>query len=295
MDYSKMLEDHKKNGADATLSVFEVPLDEASRFGLVIQDENKKIVGFEEKPKNPQSTLASMGVYIFTWEILREYLIRDDADSSSSKDFGKNIIPNMLEDGLALYAYAFQGYWKDVGTIQSYWESNMDLIERVPDFNLFDHNWKIYTTNPIMPAHYIGMTGVVKKSIIAEGCKIHGTVRNSIIFPGVTVEEGALIEDSIVMSNSVIGRNATITKAILAEKVMVGENVQVGIGESVVNMVQPDIYNTDITVVAEGAVIPNNAKLGKNVVIHKKVNESDYISLEINSGETVFKGGAAHE
>ncbi len=196
MDYSKMLDSHKeKGGADATISVFEVPpLEEAFRFGIMNTDENKKIYEFEEKPENPKSNLASMGgVYIFTWSVLREYLINDAADKESKNDFGMNIIPKMLDDGKSMYAYEFVGYWKDVGTIQSYWESNMDLIERVPDFNLFDHDWRIYTTNPVMPAHYIGKEGQAKKSIVAEGCMVYGTVKNSIIFPGVVIEEGGAV------------------------------------------------------------------------------------------------------
>ncbi|PKM67940.1 MAG: glucose-1-phosphate adenylyltransferase [Firmicutes bacterium HGW-Firmicutes-2] len=295
MDYAKMLAAHKKNEADATISVFEVPIEEASRFGLMHTDENNRILEFEEKPAKPKSNLASMGVYIFTWEILREYLIRDDHNEASEKDFGKNIIPMMLDENKRMFAYAFEGYWKDVGTIQSYWESNMDLIERVPDFNLFDHNWKIYTTNPVMPAHYIGPNGSVKKSIVAEGCMVYGTVRNSIIFPGVIIEEGAYIEDSIIMSNSVIGKNSKIYKSILAEKVVVGEGVEIGVGEMVVNTIKPDIYNTGINVIAESAYIPDHAILGKNVVIHKCVDASDYATLNIASGGTVFKGGTRHE
>ena len=295
MDYSKMLADHKKNEADATISVFEVPLEEASRFGIMNTDDNNKIYEFEEKPANPKSNLASMGVYIFTWSVLREYLIRDDANKDSDNDFGKNIIPMMLDENKAMYAYEFEGYWKDVGTIQSYWESNMDLIERVPDFNLFDHQWKIYTTNPVMPAHYIGHTGSAKKSIVAEGCMVYGTVRNSILFPGVTVEEGAYVEDSIIMSNTLIKKNSKIYKSILAESVTIEEDVEVGIGEAVVNLEKPQIYNSGITVIAEGALVPAGARLGKNVVVHKSVTAQDYTQLEVGSGETIFKGGVDHE
>lgn len=295
MDYSKMLDDHKKNGADATISVFEVPMDEAFRFGIMNTDENNKIFEFEEKPENPKNNLASMGVYIFTWSVLREYLISDAADEASENDFGKNIIPKMLDDGKSMYAYEFSGYWKDVGTIQSYWESNMDLIERIPDFNLFDHDWRIFTTNPVMPAHYIGPNGVAKKSIVAEGCMVYGTVRNSIIFPGVVIEEGAVVEDSIVMSNSVIGSGSHVMKSILAEDVKIGEGAKVGTGENVVNEVKPKIYNTGITVIAEGAEVPAGADLGKNVCIHKCVKAEDYKTLTVPSGATVFDGGADNE
>lgn len=295
MDYAKMLEAHKKNKADATISVFEVPLEEASRFGIMNTDENNEIYEFEEKPKEPKSNLASMGVYIFTWEVLREYLISDNEDANSNNDFGQNIIPKMLNDGKQMYAYAFSGYWKDVGTIQAYWESNMDLIERVPEFNLFERNWKIFTTNPVKPAHYIGPTGSVKKSIIAEGCKVYGTVKNSVVFPGVTIAEGAVIEDSIIMSNSVIKENAHIKKSILSEKVKVGANVKIGFGELVVNEDKPAIYYSGISVIGEAAEIPENAELGQNVVVSNNIKEEDFKSIIIASGKSVCKGGAFNE
>lgn len=295
MDYAKMLNNHKENKADVTISVFEVPLEEASRFGVINTNDDLSVYEFEEKPANPKSNLASMGVYIFTWQVLREYLIRDAANKDSSNDFGKNILPMMLDEGKAMFAYEFEGYWKDVGTIQSYWESNMDLIERVPDFNLFDHNWKIYTTNPVMPAHYIGVNGSANKSIVAEGCKVNGTVKNSILFPGVVVEEGAYVEGSIIMSKSTIGKNSKVIKSILAESVQVEDGVEIGIGEEVVNVEKPDIYNSGITVIAENAMVPEGTTLGKNVVIHKSVTAEDYSSKVIASGETVFKGGVDND
>lgn len=295
MDYAKMLAEHKKNKADATISVLEVPMEEASRFGIMNTNADNSIYEFDEKPAVPKSNLASMGVYIFTWSVLRDYLIRDAAIPESSNDFGKNILPMMLEEGKRMFAYRFDGYWKDVGTIQSYWESNMDLIKRVPEFNLFDHNWKIYTTNPVMPAHYIGENGSVKRSVVAEGCKVYGTVRNAVLFPGVIVEEGAHVEGSIIMAKSVIGKNSRVEKAIFAESVTVGDDVQIGLGEDTVNEAMPNIYNSGITVIAEGAHVPTGAKLGKNVVIHKDVTGDDYKSLDVASGQTVFKGGADNE
>lgn len=295
MDYAKMLDAHKKNGADATISVFEVPLDEASRFGIMNTDENSKIYEFEEKPSAPKSNLASMGVYIFNWDMLRDYLIRDDLDPESNNDFGKNIIPTMLAEGRAMYAYAFSGYWKDVGTIQAYWESNMDLIERVPDFNLFERDWKIYTTNPVKPTHYVGPTGSIKKSIVAEGCMVYGTIRNSIIFPGVYIAEGAVIEDSIIMSNTRIGTNAHILKSILSENVVVGNDVKIGFGEFVVNEDKPGIYNCGISVIGEAARIPNQTEIGKNVMVERAVTEQDFNALLIPSGKSIYKGGTQHE
>jgi len=295
MDYAKMLADHKETKADATISVLEVPMEEASRFGILNTRDDNSIYEFDEKPEVPKNNLASMGVYIFTWSVLREYLIRDAAIPESANDFGNNILPMMLEEGKKMFAYRFDGYWKDVGTIQSYWESNMDLIKRVPDFDLFDHNWKIYTTNPVMPAHYIGKEGSAKRSVVAEGCKVYGTVSNSILFPGVVIEEGAFVEGSIIMANSVVGKNSRVEKAIFAEDVTIGDNVEIGIGEETVNEDMPHIYNSGITVIAEGALVPEGAKLGKNVVIHKCVTTEDYKSLELASGKTVFKGGADHE
>jgi len=291
MDYSKMLDDHKKNNADATISVFEVPIEEASRFGIMNTKEDGEVYEFEEKPKKPKSNLASMGVYIFTWEVLRQYLIADNNDENSDYDFGKNIIPTMLADKKRLFAYNFEGYWKDVGTIQAYWESNMDLIERVPEFDLFDHSWKIFTVNPVMPANYIGPTGCSKRSVVAEGCMVYGTVKNSVIFPGVYIDEGAVVEDSIVMSGSHIGADAKVYKSILCEKVTIGNKVQIGIGENKINEEKPNLYNSGITVIGENATVPDNAVLGKNVVIDRNVTKDDYMHINIESGKTVAKRG----
>lgn len=291
MDYSLMLDFHKKNNAEATISVINVPIEEASRYGIMNTYENGKIYEFEEKPKNPKSTLASMGVYIFTWEVLRDYLIKDDANPQSDHDFGKNIIPTMLKDGRSMWAYRFEGYWRDVGTIQAFWESNMDLTKRVPEFNLFDPAWKIYTPNPVKPAHYIGPRGSIKTSIVAEGCMIYGKVRNSVIFPGVLIEEDALVEDSIIMSNSRVGRGSYIKKSIIGENVEMGKNVKIGIGEDIANEYKPSIYNSGITVVGERASIPDSAGIGKNVMIDINVTHDDFCSLHVSSGKSVLKGG----
>lgn len=295
MDYAKMLEAHKKNNADATISVFEVPYNEASRFGIMNTDEKGMIYEFEEKPKVPKNNLASMGVYIFTWEVLRDYLTRDYKNPESDYDFGKNIIPMMLNDGKLMYAYEFNGYWKDVGTIQAYWESNMDLIARVPEFNLFEKDWKIYTNNPAMPAHYIGPSGSVKRSIIAEGCTVYGTVRNSVIFPGVSIEEGATVEDSIIMSNSKIGRNSHIHKSILSENVIVGDNVKIGFGDNIPNEDKPAIYYSGISVIGEASIVPDNVLIGQNVMIEREVAQTDFIDKNVSSGKSVYKGGIHHE
>lgn len=293
MNYSDMLDFHKANNADATISVINVPYEEASRYGIMNCHENGSIYEFEEKPKKPKSTLASMGVYIFNWKVLREYLIKDNANPNSDNDFGKNIIPTMLNDGKGMWAYQFSGYWKDVGTVQAFWESNMDLVSRIPAFNLYDPEWRIYTPNPVKPAHYIGSNAKVKKSMIAEGCSVHGTVINSILFPGAVVEEGTLIEDSIIMSNSVVKKNSSVKKCILSEGVTVGENSLLGEGLDVQNEYRPDIYNSGITVVGQDAEIPAGAIIGKNVMIDIGIVGEDFPSLIVESGKSVFKGGVA--
>lgn len=291
MNYAQMLEFHKEKNAEATISVINVPIEQASMFGIMNTHEDGRIYEFEEKPKHPKSTLASMGIYIFHWDTLRKYLIKDSENPASENDFGKDIIPMMLAEDRRMWAYRFDGYWRDVGTVQAYWKSNMDLVRRVPEFNLFDPEWRIYTPNPVKPAHYIGPSGCVKTSVIAEGCMIYGTVRNSVIFPGVFVEEGARIEDSIVMSNSMIHTGATVTKCILCEEVVIGRNALLGEGEDIANVLRPDIYNSEITVVGERAVIPENAVIGKNVMIDIGVSPEDFDSRQVPSGMNVFKGG----
>ena len=291
MNYSKMLDFHKENNADATISVINVPYEEADRYGIMNCHENGKIYEFEEKPKNPKSTLASMGVYIFNWETLRKYLIKDNETPGSDNDFGKNIIPAMLGDGKSMWAYQFTGYWRDVGTVQAFWESNMDLVSRVPEFNLFDPEWKIYTPNPVKPAHFIGPAARVKKSIVAEGCQVQGTVINSVLFPGTVGEEGAVVQDSIVMSNSVIRKNSSVDRCIISEFVTVGENSRLGEGDDIQNEYRPGIYNSGITVVGEEASIPDNAVIGKNVMIDSEAGAEDFPSLVVESGKSIFKGG----
>ena len=228
MDYNAMLNDHIRNDADATIAVRPVPWEEASRFGIMNTDEDNRIVEFEEKPKNPKSNKASMGVYIFTWDKLRKYLIEDEADKKSSNDFGKNIIPNMLNDQQRMFAHNFEGYWKDVGTIESLWEANMDLLSSPPPINLHDKSWRIYARNPGLPPHYVAKGASVTDSLVSEGTEIYGTVKHSIIFAGVTVEEGANVQDSVVMPGSVIKRGAVVRRSILAEGAVVGAGAFVG-------------------------------------------------------------------
>lgn len=291
MNYSEMLAFHKKSGAEATISVIDVPFDEASRYGIMNAFEDGRIYEFEEKPQKPKSTLASMGVYIFTWTVLRDYLIREDDNRNSEHDFGRNIIPMMLSEGRSMWAYKFKGYWKDVGTIQAFWESNMDLIKRVPDFNLYDPLWKIYTPNPVKPAHYLGPECNVKTSIIAEGCMIYGEVRNSVLFPGVVVEKGATVVNSIIMSNSKIGGNCHIDRTILGENVHVGDNARIGDGDYTVNVDKPGIYNSGITVIGERAQIPAGITIGRNVMIDIGAAEEDICCGQVASGSSIYRGG----
>ncbi len=291
MDYSLMLDFHIKHHAEATISVIDVPYEEASRYGIMNTSEDGRIHEFEEKPSKPKSTLASMGVYIFTWRVLKEYLIRDENMQDSNHDFGKDIIPNMLEEGRSLWAYKFVGYWKDVGTIQAFWESHMDLIKRVPEFNLYDKAWKIYTPNPVKPPHYVGPSGSIKTSVVAEGCLIYGMVRNSIIFPGVIVKEGTLVENSIIMSNAQINEDCRIDHCIIGDNADVGRDVNIGLGENIPNEHKPGIYSSGITVVGERAEIPDGTRIGKNVMIDINVLHEDFCGSDIPSGSSVYKGG----
>ncbi len=228
MDYSKMLDFHKETNADATIAVLEVPWEEASRFGIMTADENHVITEFAEKPKEPKSNLASMGVYIFTWKVLKKYLIANEQDEGATKDFGKNIIPSMLEDKCKMVAYPFSQYWKDVGTIDSLWEANMDCLDPNVPLNLYDDSWKVFSRNPVMPPHYAGPTSKIENSMIAEGCNIYGTIDFSVLFSGVTVEEGAVVRDSIIMPNTHIKKGAVIEYSIVGEDCVIGEGVHIG-------------------------------------------------------------------
>ncbi len=228
MDYNAMLEAHIKKGADCTIAVLNVTLEEASRFGIMNTDADMKILEFEEKPKHPKSTNASMGIYIFNKNLLQKYLCDDEADPNSSNDFGKNIIPKMLEDGCSMYAYPFSGYWKDVGTISSLWEANMDLLGEKPNFDLSDRSWRIFSRNTALPPQRVGDKAKISNSLITEGCDIEGIVENSILFGGVKVEKGAYIKDSIIMSGVTIGEDTTVNYSIIDEDCTVGKNCVIG-------------------------------------------------------------------
>ena len=244
MDYNAMLKFHIENQADCTIAVREVPWEEASRFGIMNTDETNAISEFEEKPAHPKSNKASMGVYIFTWEKLRKYLTEDAANPKSSNDFGKNIIPTMLSEGQRMYAYDFAGYWKDVGTIESLWEANMDLLENPLPIDLHDKKWRIYARNPGLAPHFIAEGCIVKNSLITEGCEVFGRVEHSVLFAGVTIREGAVIEDAVIMPGATIERGAIVRRAIVAEGAVIGAGSQ--IGEETGN----------IAVVGQDAVLP---------------------------------------
>jgi glucose-1-phosphate adenylyltransferase len=224
MDYSEMLDYHIEKDADVSISVIEVPWEEASRFGIMNTNEDLEIMEFEEKPKSPKSNLASMGIYIFNWSVLKVFLEMDDKNPASTNDFGKDIIPLLMEENKRVVAYPFKGYWKDVGTVGSLWEANMDLLKDETDFDLYDRKWRIYSVNPNQPPQYIAPTAQVEESLINEGCIVEGTVKHSVLFQGVTVEEGSMIQDSVIMPNARIGKHAVIERAIVAEGMVVEDH-----------------------------------------------------------------------
>lgn len=263
MNYRWMLDHHMKKDADCTIAVIEVPMEEANRFGVMRTNENLRITDFEEKPIKPKSNLASMGVYIFDWPTLKEYLIREEEDPHSSKDFGKNIIPTMLADGKRLFAYKYLGYWKDVGTIESLWQANMDLLKENISLELYDPRWKIYARNGNLPPQYIGRHATMKDSHVSEGCSIEGTVENSIIFPKVTIKKGAVVKNSVVMSSTTIDENAHVNYSIIAEGVTVGDGAVIGENTNGTDAVLISVVADRVTVgsgsrVESGSVVDSN-------------------------------------
>ena len=289
MDYEVMLDFHKANNAEVTIAVMPVPMEEASRFGIMIADENHRITEFEEKPEHPRSNLASMGIYIFNWKTLKEALIA--MADQPALDFGKHVIPYCHEKGAPLYAYEFTGYWKDVGTLSSYWEANMELIDIVLEFNLYEEYWKIYTKSEIQPPDYIAADSVVERSIIGEGSEVYGEVYNSVIGCGVTIGKGTVIRDSIIMNQTQIGEGCEINKAIIAENVVVGNQVKLGVGEEAENDTAPHIYNHGLVTIGEKSVIPDGISVGKNSVISGVTAAADYEDSQLASGKTLIKAG----
>jgi len=289
MDYEQMLEFHKGNKADITMATIPVPMEEAHRFGILITDAEKRIVDFEEKPKNPRSNLASMGIYIFTWKVLKEALIT--LSEQPGCDFGKHIIPYCHQRGDRVFAYEFNGYWKDVGTLTSYWESNMELIDLIPEFNLYEEFWKIYTKAEVIPPQYIAPDAIVERAIIGEGAEVHGEVYNSIIGPGVLIRKGTVVRDSIIMKGVEIGHDTKVNKAIVAENTVIGWECEIGVGEEKPNVWKPDIYTDGMVTIAENSVIPNYVRIGKNTAISGGTTVDDYPSGRLESGENIIKVG----
>ncbi len=275
MDYEKMLKFHKEKEADCTIAVLQVPMEEASRFGIMNAREDGRVYEFEEKPAHPKSNLASMGIYIFTWKKLKEYLERDAKTPGSANDFGKNIIPGMLAENERMYAYAFDGYWKDVGTIDSLWEANMDLLDPKVPLSLYDPDWKIYARNPALPPHYIAPGAHVQNSMVTEGCVIEGTVDFSVVFAGVTIEEGAVVRDSIIMPGSVVRKGAVVDYTIVAEQTIIGENAVVGARPESME----DVSSWGVTVIGSGVTI------GPDVHIAPKA----MVETDIAAGEVLVK------
>ena len=275
MDYSKLLAYHKKKNADCTIAMLEVPWEEASRFGLMFVDDDGRITDFEEKPKNPKSNKASMGVYMFTWEKLRRYLLDDEANPDSGNDFGKDLIPAMHSAGERLFAYPFSGYWKDVGTIDSLWEANLDLLNPKVDLDLSDTSWKIYSRSPAAPPHYIASSANVRNSMIAEGCEIRGEIDFSVLFSNVTVEEGAVVRDSIIMPGTVVKRGASVQYSIIAENAVIEEGAVVGERPEKTK----NLDDWGVTVIGSGITVGRGAVIAPKSMIDSDVSPS-YASVK---------------
>ena len=289
MDYKIMLDYHKANNADITIAAMPVPIEEAKRFGIVVTDDDNRITEFEEKPENPKSNLASMGIYIFSWKVLQNALIA--LKDQNECDFGKHVIPYCFENNKRLFAYEYNGYWKDVGTLNSYWEANMELIDIIPVFNLYEEFWKIYTRTDAIPPQYISSDAFIEKSIIGDGSEIYGKVYNSVIGSGVVIEEGAVVRDSIIMQDTVIGKNTSVEKAIIAEEVVIGDNVEIGVGEEAENVLKPKIYNSGLVTIGECTVIPDGVKIGKNTAVSGETKPEDYPNGELVGGGVIIKAG----
>lgn len=289
MDYEVMLDFHKENNADVTIAVMPVPMEEASRFGIVVADENHKICEFQEKPAEPKSNLASMGIYIFNWKVLREALIVNE--NVENCDFGMHIIPYCFDKGERIFAYEYNGYWKDVGTLGSYWEANMELIDLIPEFNLYEEYWKIYTKSEVLAPQYISAESKVEKSILGEGTEVYGDVYGSVVGSNVTIGKGSVIRDSIIMEGVTIGENVVIDKAIIAEETVIGDGAVLGVGEEKPNKLKESVYAFGLVTIGEKSVIPPNVKIGKNTAISGVTEPEDYPEGLLDSGEYIIKAG----
>ncbi|MDO4478130.1 MAG: glucose-1-phosphate adenylyltransferase [Lachnospiraceae bacterium] len=287
MDYQIMLDYHKANKADVTIAVMPVPIEEASRFGVMVTDETGRINEFQEKPPQPKSNLASMGIYIFSWKALKEAFY--DLREQGNLDFGMHVLPHMLAGDKRMFAYEFNGYWKDVGTLQSYWESNMELVDVIPEFNLYEEYWKVFTKGEYIPPDYIAPEASVCQVIIGEGAEIYGKVEHSVLGPGVVIEKGAVVKDSIVMQDTVVKAGAVLDKAIVAQNVVIGENAVVGCGEFAPSTFNKKVYNADLVTIGENSVIPAGVRIGRNTAILGETTADEYPGGELPSGGAIVK------
>jgi glucose-1-phosphate adenylyltransferase len=287
MDYNEMIDYHLSKGADGTVACMRVPLSEAHRFGMMVTDFENRIIDFQEKPEKPRSDLASLGIYVFNWSFLKERLLEDEQTPESSNDFGKNILPETVDRDLGkLFAFVFEGYWRDVGTLQALWESNIELTRPIPPLNLHDPAWRFYTqTEEYLPA-YVGRSSRVRNSLINEGAEIYGRIDSSVIFQGVQRGEGSVVRNSVIMTNTRIGKGVIIDKAIIGENSVINDDCVLGYGEEVPHETHPGIYDSGIVVVGYDAVIPAGTKIGKNCAIANHVREGDF-SGDVQGGKTI--------
>ena len=289
MDYEVMLDFHKQNDADVTIASMPVPWEEAKRFGIVVTDDERRIVEFEEKPENPSSNLASMGIYIFSYPVLRQALM--DLNTLDALDFGQHVIPYLHDHNKRLFAYEFNGYWKDVGTLGSYWEANMELIDILPEFNLYEEYWKIYTNNAALPPAFLAETSKVERALVCNGTEIAGEVSDCVIGSNVVIGKGSVITGSIIMQDTVIGENCRINRAIIAENVSVADNVTIGFGESAPNEEKPSVYAFDLAVIGENTTIPEGVTIGLNTTVQGQTKAEDYPDGVLAAGKNLSERG----
>lgn len=289
MDYGVMLDFHKANDAAVTLAVMPVPMEEASRFGIVVADEEHRISEFQEKPAEPRSNLASMGIYIFNWKVLKEALVANrDVENC---DFGMHVIPYCFERGERIFAYEYSSYWKDVGTLGSYWEANMELIDLIPEFNLYEEYWKVYTKSEALAPQYISADSKVERCILGEGSEVYGDISGSVIGSNVTIGRGSVVRDSILMEGVRVGENVIIDKAIIAEDTVIGDGAVLGVGEEKPNKLKESVYAFGLVTIGENSVIPPQVRIGRNTAISGVTEAADYPDGLLDSGEYIIKAG----
>jgi glucose-1-phosphate adenylyltransferase len=292
MDYQPWIDEHVRHKADVTVALQKVPFDDAHRFGIAATDRAGRITEWHEKPRRPPSNLASLGFYVFRTDVLIERLMEDAETHGSKRDFGGDIVPRMIADGARVYSHRFDGYWRDVGTIQSYWDANMELLAEPPGIDLYDRSWLIHTKTEGRALGYVGSGATVEQSLVSHGSRIHGHVQRSVLSPGVVIEEGAIVRDSIVMFDSVIGRGAVLDRAIVDKEVEIGAHAYIGWGDDMtVNELEPQRINTGITLVGKRAMVPEGARIGRNCRIDPNVEPADFETLDVVSGRAVSHAG----